>query len=167
MSKVETLRQSAAASNAARVAELAGRIEDLRQAKHQSVEELAAALEPIAQAMATLTDETRQTLAGIAASAQAQGEAFKQQVTTSTQSVEDATRQAKQAIGGLERAGRWLRWTHYALTVATGLFTAVLVSGFWLWRAPPTVPPLQLDAKAVAAYLKPAVIEALKPSRGK
>ena len=104
MSKAETLRQSAAASNAARVAELARRIEDLRQAKHQSVEELAAALEPIAQAMATLTDETRQTLVGIAASAQAQGEAFKQQVTTSTTSVEDATRQAKQAIGGLERA---------------------------------------------------------------
>ena len=167
MSKAETLRQSAAASNAARVAELAGRIEDLRQAKHQSVEELAAALEPIAQAMARLTDETRETLVGIATSAQAQGEAFKRQVSTSAKSLEDATRQAQQAIDGLQKAGRRVEWTHYALTVATGLLTAVLVSGFWLWRAPPTVPPLQLDAKAVAAYLKPAVIEALKPSRGK
>ena len=132
------------------------------------MEELAAALEPIAQAMATLTDETRQTLVGIAASAQAQGEAFKRQVSTSAKSLEDATRQAQQAIDGLEKAGRRLGWTHYALTVATGLLTAVLVSGFWLWRlAPPKVPPPQLDAKEVAAHLKPAVIEALKPSRGR
>ena len=167
MSKAETLRQSAAASNAARVAALASQVETLRQTRHQSVEELAAALEPIAQAMAALTDDTQETLAGIATSAQAQGEAFKRQVSTSTKSLEDATRQAQQAIDGLEKVGRRLGWTHYALTVATGLTTAVLVTGFWLWRAPPTAPSLQLDAKAVAAYLKPAVIEALKPSRGR
>ena len=59
-----------------------------------------------------------------------------------------------------------MEWTHYALTVGTALATAVLVSVFWLWLNPPTVQN-QLDAKAVAEYLKPAVIEALKPSRGK
>ncbi|MNF05463.1 hypothetical protein D3C80_2051940 [compost metagenome] len=59
-----------------------------------------------------------------------------------------------------------MEWGHYALVVGTGLVTAVLVSGFWLWLAPPTVQN-QLDPKAVADHLKPAVIEALKPSRGR
>jgi hypothetical protein len=46
------------------------------------------------------------------------------------------------------------------------MVTAALVSGFWLWLAPPKVQNM-LDAQAVAEYLKPAVIEALKPSRGR
>src|ERR1051325_5584220 len=62
MSKAETLRQYAEGSTAARVAALVSQVETLRQAKHQSVEELAAALEPIAQAMAKLTDDTQAAL---------------------------------------------------------------------------------------------------------
>ena len=52
------------------------------------------------------------------------------------------------------------------LAMVTGLTTAALVSAFWLWLAPPTVQN-QLDPKAVAEYLKPAVIAALKPSKGR
>jgi hypothetical protein len=166
MSKTQTLRQSAAASNETRVVELASRIEELRQAKHQSVEELAAALEPIAQAMAALTDETRKTLAEIEGRTQGQGETFTQQLNTSAKNWKDAAAQAQQAAESLDRAGSRLEWTHYALAIATALLTAVLVSVFWLWLAPPMVEN-QLDAKAVAQHLKPAVIEALKPSRGK
>jgi membrane-associated phospholipid phosphatase len=59
-----------------------------------------------------------------------------------------------------------MEWRHYALAVMTGLITAALVSAFWLWLAPPTVQN-QLDPKAVAEYLQPAVIEALKHSKGK
>lgn len=59
-----------------------------------------------------------------------------------------------------------MEWRHYGLAVVTGLVTAALVSGFWLWLAPPKVQNM-LDAQAVAEYLKPAVIEALKPSRGR
>ena len=166
MSKAETLRKSAAASNAARVAALTSGIKELRQARHQSVEELAAALEPLAQALATLTDETRDTLAAIEARTRAQGETFSRQLDTLAKSWEAATAQAQQAADSLDRAGRRLEWTHYALAVTTGLASAVLVSAFWLWVAPPRV-QMQLDAKEVAAILKPAVIEALKPSRGK
>jgi hypothetical protein len=55
-----------------------------------------------------------------------------------------------------------MEWTHYALAALTGALTAALVTVFWLWLAPPV-----LDAQAVAEHLTPAVIEALKPSRGR
>ena len=166
MSKAETLKQSAAALNAARVAALTSGIEELRQARHQSAEELAAALEPLAQALAALTDETRDTLAAIEARTRVQGETFSRQLDTSAKSWEAATTQAQQAADSLDRAGRRLGWTHYALVVTTGAASAVLVSVFWLWVAPPRM-QMQLDAREVAAILKPAVIEALKPSKGK
>ena len=166
MSKAETLRQSAAASNATRVAALASQVEGLRQAKHQSAEELAATLEPLAQALAALTDETRQTLAEIEGRTRAQGETFSRQLETSAKSWEETAVQAQQAADSLSRAGSRLEWTHYALAVMTGLASAALVSAFWLWLAPPRV-EVQIDAKEVAAILKPAVIEALKPSRGR
>mgnify|MGYP006205405101 CR=1 FL=1 len=51
MSKTETLRQSAAASNETRLERLASQIESVRQSRHQNAEELAATLEPLAQAM--------------------------------------------------------------------------------------------------------------------
>jgi hypothetical protein len=47
----------------------------------------------------------------------------------------------------------------------TGLFTAMLVSVFWLWLAPPTVIN-QLDPKAVADHLRPEIV-AVKRSNGK
>src|SRR5471032_1594939 len=52
MTKSETVRQLAAASNAAWMEALNQQIESLRQAKLTSVEELATLLEPLAQAMA-------------------------------------------------------------------------------------------------------------------
>ena len=159
MSKTETLRQSAAASNATRVEHLATQIESLRQAKHQSAEELAQTLEPLAQALAALTDETRQTLAEIDR---------KRQLSESVKGYKEAAAEASQAADSLNQAGQRMEWRHYALALLTGLVTAALVSGFWLWLAPPTVTVQnQLDAKAVADHLKPAVIEALKPSKGK
>lgn len=166
MSKTETLRQSAAASNAMRVDHLATQLETLRQTEHQSAEDLAATLEPLAQALAALTDETRQTLAEIDRKSREQGETFKRQLSESVKSYKDAAAAADKAADSLYRAGQRMEWRHYALAVVTGLATATLVSVFWLWLAPPTVQNL-LDPKAVAEYLKPDVIEALKPSRGK
>ena len=166
MSKTETLRQSAAASNATRVEHLATQIESLRQAKHQNAEDLAAMLEPLAQAMAALTDETRQTLAEIDRKSREQGETFERQLSESATVYKEAAAAASQAAESLNQAGQRMGWTHYALTLLTGLITAALVSVFWLWLAPPTVQN-QLDPKAVADHLRPAVIEALRPSRGK
>src|SRR4051812_47826075 len=166
MSKAETLRQSAAASNEARVAQLATGIDALKNARCQSVEELAAALEPIAQAMATLTDETRTTLAEIDRRTREQGKTFTTQLDTAARTWEAAAAQAQTAADRMNRAGSRLEWSHYALAIGTALATAALVSGFWLLLAPPTVQN-HLDAKAVAELLKPAVIEALKPSKGR
>lgn len=108
MSKTETLRQSAAASNATRLEHLAEQMETLRQAKHQSAEDLAATLEPLAQAMAALTDETRQTLAEIERKSQEQGETFKRQLSESVESYKDAAAAASQAAESLNQAGQRL-----------------------------------------------------------
>jgi hypothetical protein len=166
MSKTEILKQSALASNEKRLEHLGRQIETLRQTKHQSAEELAATLEPLAQAMAALADETRQTLAEIDHKSREQGETFKRQLSESVKGYKEAAAEAQKAADSLNQAGARMEWNHYGLAVMTGLVTAALVSGFWLWLAPPTVQN-QLDAKAVASYLKPAVIEALKPSRGR
>lgn len=166
MSKIETLRQSAAASNETRLERLASQIETVRQAKHQSAEDLAVTLEPLAQALAALTDETRQTLIEIDRKSREQGETFTRQLTESVRSYREAAAEANKAAESLDRAGQRMEWRHYALAVMTGLVTAALVSAFWLWLHPPTIQN-SLDAEVVAEYLKPAVIEALKRSKNK
>ena len=166
MSKTETLRQSAAASNATRLEHLAEQMETLRQAKHQSAEDLAATLEPLAQAMAALTDETRQTLAEIERKSQEQGETFKRQLSESVKSYKDAAAAASQAAESLNQAGQRMEWRHYLLAALVGMVTAAAVTASWLFLAPPSIQN-QLDPQAVAEHLKPAVIEALKPSKGR
>jgi len=151
MSKTETARQLSAAANAQRIAQLTSQTEALRQAKQQSAEELAAKLEPLAQAMATLVDETRQSLSAIEQTSQQQSAAL-----------QAATQEARNAAQNLTQATQGLEWRHYALTILTGLSTAVLVSGFWLWLFPPQIETL-LSAQGVAEYLQPALIEAVQP----
>ena len=160
------MRQSALAANETRADHLATQLETLRQAKHQSVEDLAAMLEPLAQALAALTDETRQTLAEIDRKSREQGETFTRQLSESVNGYREAAAAASQAAESLNQAGRRMEWRHYALALLIGLVTAALVSVFWLWVAPPTVQN-NLNSKEVADHLRPAVIEALKPSRGK
>lgn len=166
MSKTETLRQSAAASNETRLERLASQIEATRQAKHQSAEDLAATLEPLAQAMAALADETRQTLAEIDRKSREQAEKFSGQSSEAAQHWKEAAAKAQKAADSLNQAGARMEWTHYGLAVATGLITAVLVTAFWVWLKPPTVETV-LDPRAVAEHLKPAVIEALRRSNGR
>ena len=166
MSKTETLRQSAAAMNETRLEHLASQIEIVRQAKHQSAESLAATLEPLAQAMAALADETRQTLIEIDRKSREQGEIFTRQLAESMRSYREAAVEAQKAATSLNQAGARMEWRHYALAVIVGLATAALVSVFWLWLARPSIEN-HLDPKALAEFLRPVVIEALKPSRGR
>jgi uncharacterized phage infection (PIP) family protein YhgE len=166
MSKTEILRQSAAASNETRLEHLASQIEAVRQAKHQSAEDLAATLEPLAQALAALADETRQTLIEIDHKTAQAANYFEEKISDTTQAWKDAAKAADDAAVALTKAATRMEWRHYALAVATGLSTAVLVSGFWLWLEPPTV-KTELDAEAVANLLKPSMIEALRPSKNK
>jgi DNA repair exonuclease SbcCD ATPase subunit len=178
MSKTETLRQSAQASNETRLQHLASQVQAqaqaISQARHQSVDDLASMLEPLAQALAALTDQAGKTLTEIDHKNRETSETFQRQLDSATRSLKDAAAQAqsqaKSAADNLSRAGNRLGWKHYSLAtataVATGAITAMLVSAFWLWAYPPTLHNT-LDPKAVANLLKPAVIEALKPSRGK
>lgn len=166
MSKTETLRQLSDAANEKRIERLANQIESLRQAKHQSAEDLAATLEPLAQAMAALADETRQTLAEIDRKSREQGEKFSAQVSAAAKEWKAAAAEAQKAAEALNQASQRMEWRHYALAALTGVLTAALVTVFWLWLAPPRIQNM-LDAQAVAEYLKPAVIEALKPSKGR
>jgi uncharacterized protein Yka (UPF0111/DUF47 family) len=166
MSKTETLRQSAAASNERRLERLASQIETVRKANYQSVEELALMLEPLAQSMVALVDETRQTLDQINRQSQETGEMFSRQVNTAMQSWREAAVDAQTAANRLDRAGSRIEWSHYAVALMTGIVTTIFVSVLWHWVAPPVIEN-RLDPQAVAQYLKPAVIAALKPSRSK
>jgi hypothetical protein len=155
----------AAASNAAWLEDLGQRIETLRSARIESAEQLASILEPLAQAMAALTDETRETLATIEQRSQDQGERFQSQVETAAMELSRASAGAQQAAENLDRVGQWTEWRHYLLAVMTGMMSAMLVTAFWLWLAPPMVQN-HLDAKAVAEYLRPE-IAVVKPSKSK
>jgi type I site-specific restriction endonuclease len=171
MSKTETLRQFADASNAKRVESLTQQIEALRQAKLQSAEELAAVLEPLAQAMAALTDETRETLAQLREQSSQQMAEFQTQsqniVNTwhhSTQLMDDAGRQLREATDrftqGLTQTvneAAWrLGWKHYALTMATGILAAMLTLGLWTWLSPKPVTPIPPSKPSVTVPHKPS-----------
>ncbi|MDM5182288.1 IncQ-type mobilization protein MobB, partial [Massilia sp. DJPM01] len=129
-------------------------------------EDLAVTLEPLAQALTALTDETRQTLIEIDRKSQEQAEKFASQLTESVKGYKEAAAEASKAAESLDLAGQRMEWRHYALAVVTGLFTAMLVSAFWLWLNPPVIKN-SVDAEAVAEALKPVVIEALKRSKNK
>ncbi len=166
MSKTETVRQLAAAKNEQRIEHLASQMQALRSAEIQKTEELAALLEPLAQAMAALTDETRQTLAEIERKTKEQAETFNQRLELQAKHLHKAAEQANSAASSLRSAAYNLNWTHYVIVIITGIISAVIVSGFWLWLAPPTIQN-SLDAESVAKFLKPAVTAALKHSRSR
>ena len=166
MSKAETLRQLAASANAKKLEGLTQQIETLRTARLESVEELAAILEPLAQAMAALTDETRETLSTVDATAQEQGERTARQIEGAAKVCQAAAMSAQQSAQCLDNANRSLGLTHHMQTLATGLLSATLASLFWIWQAPQPTVLNQLDPKQVAEYLAPA-IAAMKPSKGK
>ena len=165
MSKSEIMKQLAAASNAARLSALGQGIETLRTAKIASADQLASMLEPLAQAMAALTDETRETMAAIAQQGREQGDQLRMQIETASSAWSRASSEVQQVAQNLDAAARQSERRQYALAVTTGLTTALLVSAFWLWLAPPTVQN-HLDAKAVADMLRPEIAPA-KPSRDK
>ena len=165
MSKTETLRRLSDAANEKRIERLANQIESLRQAKHQSAEDLAATLEPLAQAMAALADETRQTLAEIDRKSREQGEKFSGQINAAAKEWKAAAAEAQKAAEALNEAGQRMEWRHYLLAALVGMVTAAAVTASWLWLAPPTIEnQITLDAQSVAEQIRGATVPA-KPSR--
>ncbi len=164
MSKAETLRQSAIDKNKSNLEQLAEQVQTIREAKVQSVEELSAMLEPLAQALASLSSDAAETLSRIELATRTASVDYQRQINAASESLGSANTATIQATAGLKRAAGRLSWGHYALTVLTGLVTAVLVSGFWLWFRPPIV-KVPLDTLAVAEALRPALIEAMKTAK--
>lgn len=164
MSKAETLRQSAIDKNKTSLEQLAEQVQTIRDAKAQSVEELSAMLEPLAQALASLSSEAAETLSETQQATRTASVDFERQINAANDSLGKAVTATTQATAGLKRAASSLSWGHYGLAALTGLVTAALVSGFWLWFRPPTIDNL-LDPKMVAEYLKPALLEAMKTGK--
>src|SRR5260363_135041 len=95
-------------------------------------------------------------------------ETFNQQIENSAKAWNNAAAEVKQAANSLIKAGERMEWTHYALTVLTGAVTAILVTAFWLWLAPPRIMnQIQLDPQAVAEHLKPVLTGRRSLSKGK
>lgn len=165
MSKSETMKQLAAASNAARLAEMGQQIAALRQARIESAEQLAEMLEPLARSMAALAVETSETLATIGQRSRQLGEEFQKETQAATASLEKASTMAHFAAERLAESSRRSTWGIHLGTLTTGVTSAVLVSAFWLWLAPPTISNA-VDVGEIVRQLKPE-IAALKPSKGK
>ena len=172
MSKTETLRQSAEAANAKRLEALGLDEKAKAVSQARTVEELAKAIEPLAKALATLSSEAGQTLAEIEQKTKAASVDFQRQIAAANDSLGTVVQATTQSTRQLKQATNQLSLMHYILAIGAGLLSALLVSGFWLWFKPPTV-QTTLDPKAVAEYLKPAVIEVMKnakevkPGKGK
>lgn len=154
MSKTETSRQLATASNARRLEQLANQIETLRQARLQNAEDLSAILEPLAQAVAALTDETRETLAQIDATSRQQAQQFQERITATTQQWTRTLSRAEEAAQALAKAANQIKATFLLWTLLISLVSATLASAFWLWLAPTPIIVHRIDAQEVANLLK-------------
>jgi hypothetical protein len=53
-------------------------------------------------------------------------------------------------------------WTLATVAGVSAILAAALAIGLWLWLAPAPQVQNQLDPKAVADHLKPAILDALK-----
>ncbi|MFC0166833.1 IncQ-type mobilization protein MobB [Pseudoduganella danionis] len=162
MTKSEMARQLASASNASRLNALNQQIEALRQAKISSAEQLAQIIEPLAQAMATLTDETRDSLAKTSQYNQTQSEQFAKQVEETIQAWQSAAAAAERAAQRMERAGRQMEIIHYLMVMVAGVMSGLLASALWLWLAPAPVIQNTLDPKEIAQLLKPEIAAQLQ-----
>lgn len=145
MTKTETAQQLAAAANAKRVQDLSSQIEAVRQARHQSVEDLAETLEPLALAMVALTEETRQTLVSIqeqganqqAETAEAWRKAAQSMVDRAkgqqqaTEAMDRASQDARQAMRDLRDGAQGLAWRVWVIAVLVGVLGAALAA-FWI-----------------------------------
>jgi hypothetical protein len=147
-------------------------IERLRQARN--AEQLASEIEPLAQALAALADETRQTLSELQQASHAQAETWSQQqqkaaaaLHEAASSLEGAARSLRAQAEAATEASDRLTWRLWAGAALIGSVAAAATSAFWLWLAPPSTPTVQnlLDAHALAEYLKPALVEALRPTK--
>ena len=146
----------------------------LRQARN--VEQIADELEPLAVSLATLADQAQASIKSMEAaglqqarewnsqqlSAANEVEAAAKTVAQHVKALQQATASLKQTAGEVQQAQSGQLWTLAAVAGVSAILAAGLAIGLWLWLAPAPQVRNQLDAKAVAEYLKPAILDALK-----
>jgi len=146
----------------------------LRQARN--VEQIADELEPLAVSLSTLADQAQASIQNMESAALQQAQTWSSQqrsaanevetaaknVTQYVKALQQATASLKQTAGEVQRAQRGQIGTLATVAGVSAILAAALSIGLWLWLAPAPEVRNQLDAKAVAEYLKPAIQEALK-----
>ena len=146
----------------------------LRQARN--VEQIADELEPLAVSLATLADQAQASIKSMEAAALQQAREWNSQQLSAANEVEAAAKNVAQYVKALQQATASLKQTAgevqqaqrgQLLTLATvagvsAILAAALSIGLWLWLAPAPQVQNQLDPKAVADHLKPAILDARK-----
>lgn len=146
----------------------------LRQARN--VEQIAEELEPLAVSLATLADQAQASIKAMEAASLQQAREWSSQQLSAANEVEaaaktvgqyvkalqQATASLKQTAEEVQQAQRGQLWTLATVAGVSAILAAALAIGLWLWLAPAPEVLNQLDAKAVADYLKPAIVDALK-----
>lgn len=146
----------------------------LRQARN--VEQIAEELEPLAVSLATLADQAQSSIKALEVASFRQAQEWSSQQEIAADAVGTAAKTVAQHVKALQQATASLKHTAEEvqqaqrgqfLTLATvagvsAILAAALAIGLWLWLAPAPEVRNQLDAKAVADYLKPAIVDALK-----
>lgn len=146
----------------------------LRQARN--VEQIAEELEPLAVSLATLADQAQSSIKNMEAASLQQAHEWSSQQLSAANEVEAAAKTVAQHVKALQQATASLKQTAEevkqarhgqflilaGMTSISAILAAVLSIGLWLWLAPAPQVQNSLNAEAVAKYLKPAILEALK-----
>lgn len=146
----------------------------LRQARN--VEQIAEELEPLAVSLATLADQAQASIKAMEAASLQQAREWSNQQLSAANEVEAAAKTVGQYVKALQQATASLKqtaeeaqqaqrsqlWTLATVAGVSAILAAALAIGLWLWLAPAPEVRNHLDAKAVAEYLKPAIVDALK-----
>jgi hypothetical protein len=135
----------------------------IRQARN--AEQIAEELGPLAQALASLSDElaasikmTEDSNARTISELRAQTQEAAALVATQAKLLQSTTERVETLVDQWSRARKRALWE----TAIWCILAAQLSLIFWLWLAP--VPDVKntLDAKGVAEFLKPEILDALK-----
>ena len=146
----------------------------LRQARN--VEQIAEELEPLAVSLATLADQAQASIKNVETASLQQAREWSSQQLSAANEVEAAAKTVAQHVKALQQATASLKqtaaevqqaqsgqlWTLATVAGVSAILAAALSIGLWLWLAPAPQVQNQLDPKAVADHLKPAILDALK-----
>ncbi|WP_032489976.1 IncQ-type mobilization protein MobB [Xylella fastidiosa] len=146
----------------------------LRQARN--VEQIAEELEPLAVSLATLADQAEASIKNMEAASLQQAKEWNSQQLNAANQIGEAAKSVMQHVEALQQATANLRQTAeevkrtqrdqllklVAVACISAILAAGLLTGLLRWLEPPPEVHNELDAKAVAEYLRTPILNALK-----